>query len=101
MAATEIELMRLKAAVNAVLDHLVEDLGIEKVPIGDADDVYWEFAFDEAHDSSKKPSEPDAGRLRDDMDFVNLIRRGQGGDAAYNLIHVAPLLRYIGETIKK
>ena len=101
MAANEIELKQIKAAVNAVLDHLVEDVGIEKVPIEDADDLYWELPFAEAHDTSKKPSEPDAGRLSDDVEFVNLIRRGQSFDAAYNLIHVAPLLRYVGEKIKK
>jgi hypothetical protein len=50
---------------------------------------------------SRKPAGLDIGRLSDDVDFVKLIRRGQSGDVSYNLIHVAPLLRYIAETIKK
>jgi hypothetical protein len=43
----------------------------------------------------------DIGNLSDDADFVKLVGRGQSGDVSYNLVHVAPLLRYIGETIKK
>lgn len=101
MAANEINVKRMRAAVNAILDHLIEDLGIEKVAINDGEDFYWECPPTEAYDASKKPAELDAGRLSDDVDFVNLIQRGQCGDVAYNLVHVAPLLRYIGEKIKK
>jgi hypothetical protein len=101
MAASEIDLKRLKVAVNAVLDHLMDDLGIQKVQINDAEDFYWECPPSEAYDASKKPAELDAGRLSDDVDFMNLIQRGQCGDTAYNLVHVAPLLRYVGEKIKK
>jgi hypothetical protein len=101
MASNEIELKRIKTAVNAVLDHLIEDLGIEKIAIDDADDFYWECPAPEMYDSSRKPVELDAGRLSDDVDFVNLIQRGQCGDVAYNLVHVAPLLRYVGEKIRQ
>ena len=40
------------------------------------------------------------GKLSDDFDFVNVIQPGEGGDSAYNLVHIAPLLRYIGENVK-
>jgi hypothetical protein len=49
---------------------------------------------------SKSPQGLDIGSLTDDFDFVKLIRRGQAGDVAYNLVHIAPLLRYIGERVK-
>ncbi len=100
MGHAEIDLRILKAAVDAVLDHVIEDLQVERVQIDDADDYYWEYAF------TVRPVEggralPEAGRLSDDMDFVKLIRRDEAGAASYNLVHIAPLLRFIGEKIKE
>jgi hypothetical protein len=91
----------LKNAVNAVLDHLIEDLGYEKIEIEKSSDFYWHCPASEIHDMSKKPVGLDVGRLADDVDFVKLIERGQSGDASYTLVHIAPLLRFIGETIKR
>ena len=101
MAANEIELTRIRAAVNAVLDHIVEDLGIKAVAIEETEDFYWECPAPHAYDTSKKPTELDTGRLTDDVQFVNSIKRGQSGDVAYNLVHLASLLRYVGEKIKR
>ena len=101
MAYVEIDLKHLKIAVNAILDHLIEDLSLAKVAIEEPEDFYWSCPPRERHDTSKKPSEWWTGRLSDDVSFVELIQRGQNGDIAYNLVHVAPLLRYVGEKIKK
>ena len=95
----EIEIAVLKRAINAVLDHIVEDLGIQKVTL--EQDYYWHIPEAELYDPQKSPAACDLGRLPDDADFVKLIRRGEGGDVCYNLVHVAPLLRYIAESIKK
>jgi hypothetical protein len=100
MSNTEIELRVLKNSVNAVLDHLVEDLGLEKVKIADEEDFYWNCEAPGAYDKSKKPIDLGVGRLSDDVDFMRKIRRGQSADISYNLIHVAPLLLYIAEKIK-
>ncbi len=101
MEDAEIDVKALKAAVNAVLDHLIEDLGHEKIKIDKNSDNYWHCPDSEVHDMSKIPVGLDIGCLSDDADFVKLIRRGQSGDVSYNLVHVAPLLRYIAETIRK
>jgi len=101
MDYAEIDVKALKAAVNAVLDHLIEDLGIEKVAIDAAEDFYWDLSPSERYDTSKKPSEWLAGRLSDNVDFAKMIRRGQYADVSYNLVHVAPLLEYIGEKVKR
>ena len=101
MATTEIDVRKLKAAVNVVLDHLLEDLSIEIVAIDAREDFYWHCPHAEMYDTSKEPSEWWTGRLSDDMDFANMIQRGQSGDISYNLVHVAPLLRYIAEKIKR
>jgi hypothetical protein len=98
---SEINLKMLKQAVDSVLDHLTDDLGRETVAIEDGEDFYWDCRAPEIYNSSTKPRELDVGRLSDDVDFVKLIQRGQSGDVSYNLIHLAPLLRYIGETVQK
>jgi len=101
MNQNQINLRVLKRAVNAILDHLTEDLTIETVRIEEKEDFYWDCPYPELHDMSKKPLELEVGRLSDDVDFVKFIERGQSGDVSYNLIHLAPLFRYIGETVRK
>jgi len=76
MASREIDLIVLKNAVNAVLDHVIKDLGIEKVTIEEKEDFYWSCPPGEIYDTSKEPSEWWTGRLSDDIDFVKLIERG-------------------------
>ena len=100
MSKREINLKVLKSAVNAVLDHLVEDLGIETVAIEDEKDSYWDCPYPEMLNVSMQPHDLTVGQLSDDFDFVKLVRRGQSADVSYNLVHIAPLLRYIGETVK-
>jgi hypothetical protein len=97
----EIDLTILKKAVNAILDHLIEDLRFEKVAIDVNQDFYWDCPVPAVYDSSTKPTTLDTGRLSDDVDFVKKIDRGRSQDVSYNLIHVAPLLRYIGERVKR
>jgi hypothetical protein len=101
MGYVEIDVRVLKNAVNAVLDHLIDDLKCEKVEIEDSSDLYWHCPASEIHDMSKKPIGLDVGRLADDVDFMKLIKRGQSGDVSYTLVHIAPLLRFIGEKIKR
>ena len=57
----EIDLRTLKNAVNTVLDHLIEDVGLTSVPIEESEDFYWECEFAKVHDVSTKPSELDVG----------------------------------------
>jgi hypothetical protein len=101
MGHLEIDVKRLKMAVDAVLDHLIEDLNLEKVAIEEREDFYWSCPPRQRYDTTKKPSEWWTGRLSDDVHFVDLIQRGQSGDISYTLVSVAPLLRYIAEKIKK
>jgi hypothetical protein len=64
----EIDVKTLKGAVNAVLDHLIDDLGLEKVKIEEGTDHYWHCPASEIHDMSKKPIGLDIGSLGDDVD---------------------------------
>lgn len=87
--SAEIDVESLRAAVNAILDHLIEDLRIKKVEIDQKDDLYWHCPASEVHNMSKTPVGLDIGRLSDDIGFVKLIQRGQSGDVSYSLVHVA------------
>jgi hypothetical protein len=97
----EIDVKFLRNAVNIVLDHVINDLGLEKISIEGSSDYYWHCPASEVHDMSKKPIGLDVGSLPDDIDFVNLISRGRSGDVAYNLIYACSLLRYIAENVKR
>jgi hypothetical protein len=99
--AEEIDVKALKTAVNAVLDHVLEDIGIEKVKIEDGEDFYWSCEEAELYNTQKKPEELSVGRLSDDEHFRRLIRPGEGADISYNLVHIAPLLLYIAHKIKR
>ena len=101
MSTSEINLKTLKFAVNSVLDHLMEDLGLENVPIDGAKDYYWDCPAREMYDMSITPTGDHltVGSLRDDMEFIRSVRRGESSDASINLVHIAPLLRYIADTI--
>jgi hypothetical protein len=101
MGTRHIDIAALKVAVNAVLDHLIDDLGINTIRIENDSDYYWHCPASEIHDMSKTPIGLDVGLLSDDVDFAKLVRRGEGGDISYNLVHIAPLLRHIGESVKR
>lgn len=55
MQKSEIDLRTVKRAVNAILDHLIEDLRLECVPIRDGEDLYWDCGAPEAYNVSKNP----------------------------------------------
>lgn len=99
--AFEIDIRSLKEAVNAILDHLTDDLGIRTLAIEKGDDFYWECPARERFDTSRQPLGLEVGQLSDDVDFAGKVFRGQSGDATYNLVHIAPLLRYIAEKVKR
>jgi hypothetical protein len=82
MSEKEIDLKLLKAAVNNILDHLIEDLSLEKVAINEEKDFYWDLCDPELYEVSTRPGELLLGRISDDFDFVKLVRRGQSFDAS-------------------
>ena len=96
----QINLQVIRSALNTVLDHLTNDLKLSSVEIDPETNLYWHVPISELYDMSKAPKGVDVGKLSDDFDFVKFIRHGEAGDVAYNLVHIAPLLRYIGEKVK-
>jgi hypothetical protein len=97
MASASIDVLVVKKVVNDLLDRLIEDLHITAVQIDESQELYWDYVGLDLFDVSKEPS-PSVGRLSDDMDLIANVGRN---DTAYNLVHVAPLLRYLAEKIKQ
>lgn len=92
-----IEIAELRSIVNAILDHISNDLNIKTVDIDQ--DFYWNVDSGSLYEASKKPPETDLGSLHDDLEFAREILGDKDQAVALMLVHVAPLLRYVGEKI--
>ena len=101
MEKEEIDLRDLKTAVNAILDHVIEDLNIGKLAIKNSEDFFWDCPPREMYDMSKKPTEWWTGRLTDDLEFIQKMLASQDGYIAFMLTHAAPLLRYVGQKVRE
>ena len=99
MECSEIDLRDLKRAVDGLLDHMIERLGVKKVAIAEQEDFYWDFDHSEMYDASKRPTELTVGRVSDDLDFVQKMLDDDG--YVVLMLHVAPLLKYIATRVKE
>jgi hypothetical protein len=80
-----------------IFDHISNDLKVEKLAIKGDQDFYWDVPTGELYAVKKAQPQLDVGRLSDDWDFLKAILND--GRVSLMLIHVAPLLRYIGQEI--
>jgi hypothetical protein len=98
----EIDIRQLKAAIDSILDHIVDDLRIEKLPISDDRDFYWDVPEDKRHAVKEEaPVLDEVGRLTDDLAFIRSVYQSKNEAFALMLIHAAPLLRYVGDEIRR
>jgi hypothetical protein len=89
----------LKKVVDAIFDHIGNDLKIEKLPLREDQDFYWEVPSDSLYAVKGAQPQLDVGRLRDDWEFLESITKDKSQAVALMLTHVAPLLRHIGEKV--
>ena len=99
MKNDEIDILLLKKAVNSLLDHIVNDLGRTFVRIEEDQDLYWEIPSSERPGTKDLAPQADVGRLSDDLDFIRTMVRSNYTPPTLMLVHVAPLLKYVGETV--
>lgn len=95
----QVDLRTLKQAVDRILDHMIDDLGVTKVVL--EHDLYWTINSSEALDLSRDPGALEVGNLWDDWEFVSHIPGGEGVPIVYQLTEIAPLLAYIGKTFEQ
>ena len=87
----------LRAIINDLLTRAEREMG-PNVPIDT--DFYWDLFSPELWDVSKKiESVEGIGRLSDDLHFLRAMGNPLEVGPVLNLIHAAPLLRYLGEKV--
>lgn len=92
----EIDIEKLRTITDLIFDHIVNDLKVKKIEL--SQDYYWSIETEQLYDMSKDPTELTAGQLYDDWDFLTKIENRDEA-VALMFIHLAPLLRYIGEEV--
>jgi hypothetical protein len=97
----KLDIRELKRAVDAIFDHILNDVKVEALTIKDDRDFYWAIPSDKLFAVKDAPPELDVGRLADDWEFLKSVCDDKEQAVALMLIHVAPLLRQIGEEIGK
>jgi hypothetical protein len=97
--ACEIDLRALQKVTNAIFDHIIKDLKVEKVELKDDADFYWEVPSNRLHAVEDQQPQLDVGRLSDDWGFLSKGLEDPQGAVALLLIHVGPLLSHIGEEV--
>lgn len=97
----EIDLMELKRAADAIFFHLIDELKIKNISIPKDSDFYWEVPGEHLFSVRKNQPQLDIGRLSDDWEFLSAALDDNRQAVGYMLTHLAPILRYIGESEKK
>ena len=93
-----IKIEDLRRVINAILDHIKDDLEIEECQL--AENFYWDLAGDSLYVVDKDAETPSIGSLQDDWDFLRpLLSQDRTQAVSLMLVHVAPLLRYLGHKI--
>lgn len=95
----ELEIRALKRITNAIFDHIIHDLKVEKFVISEEKDFYWNVPSDKLFAVTEAQPQLDVGRLADDWEFLEPLLKDKAQAVALMLMHVAPLLRDIGEEI--
>lgn len=95
----EIDLLKLKDVVNRLLDHIIVTRGVQSFEIEQTN--YWNIPSEEIYDATNRPSALDIGSLNDDWEFLSSLLDKENEPVAYQLTQLAPLIRYIGETLGK
>ena len=94
-----LELRDLKRVIDAIFDHMLDELKIERVAIDTGVDLYWEVPSAALYDVKANLPELSIGRLSDDWEFLRRILTNSDEALAIMLTHAAPLLRHVGEKI--
>jgi hypothetical protein len=92
-----INIAELRRIVDALLKRIEAQAGPEVII---DDEHYWDLPSPEVWDMATKPTEVDqVGSLADDLHFLRVMTDPLNVGPTLNLIHVAPLLRYLGEKV--
>jgi hypothetical protein len=94
---TEIDLVKLRAIANRLLDHVIETRGVRTLALDTP--YYWEVPAPERYQIETEPGEVQVGNLADDWEFVCKLLQADNPPVAYQLTELAALLEYVGQKL--
>jgi hypothetical protein len=97
--AVAVDIEDLKKITNIILDRMITKLKLRQIPMEENQDFYWNVPSDVLFKVREAQPELDIGRLSDDWEFLKNILEDPDNGVSLMLIHVAPLLRWIGEKV--
>jgi len=97
--SSEIDLQDLKKVIDLIISRLIEKHNIKQISLSEKQDFYWEVPTDKLYKIDEDQPQLDIGRLSDDWDLLQSILENPEHAVSLELIHVAPLLRWIGEKV--
>jgi hypothetical protein len=87
----------LKTVIDTIFDRLLAASPDMTVIIRKNEDCYWEVPDDRLFDVASVQPQLDVGRLTDDWEFLQPLLDDKEQAVRLMLIHVAPLLRLVGQ----
>lgn len=96
-----LEIHALQKISNSIFDHIINDLKISKIELKENKDFYWEVPDDELYAVKNAQPKLDIGRLSDDWEFLKPLLHEEKQAVSLMLIHLAPLMRYLGTEVGK
>jgi hypothetical protein len=95
----KVDVRILKKIIDTILDRMIKELEVSSISIDEKQDFYWDIPTDALFKVKDKQPVLDIGRLSDDWDLLQDIIENPENAVSLQLIHVAPLLRWIGEKV--
>jgi hypothetical protein len=87
----------LKQVIDLIFEKILDDSQSSAVKILDDKDFYWDVSYADLFAVTEPQPKLDIGRLSDDWDFLKPLLLDKQQAVRLMLMHVAPLLRYLGE----
>ncbi len=94
---TEIDLVKLKAILDRLLEHVIETRGVRTVALDKC--YYWEVPAAARYELEAEPGALDVGNLADDWELLSALLRDGEQPVAFQLTELAPLLDYVGRVL--
>jgi len=94
-----LSVVKVKQVIDAIFAHIIQDLHIENVAVPERDELYWDILLDSSNVADVPEPRIGVGKLSDDWEFLESILDDREQAVSLMLIHVAPLLRYVGTKI--
>lgn len=98
MSTPRVRIADIRNIVNRLLDRIEAD-GRESVLLGET--FYWDVPEEGRYEMGTEPSDFDIRSLHDDWDCIRFALDEGEEPIVDQLIELAPILRYLGDTLRK